>query len=106
MADYTITINCSIKGDFTYDYDPPCQQVRLNKDQDTVKWVCAKDIKRFALNFGWNTPFERGRYQLENKDIRPDFHRDVRHGQYKYSVSVLMKDGDIWTDDPDIIIEP
>lgn len=98
---HTIKIYCSSKGNFTY--DPPPYQVRLKKD-DTVEWIC--EDGNFALNFGWGTPFERGRYpEFPARKAEPKLRSDVRNGRYKYFVAVAIGEK-IWTDDPDIIIDP
>jgi len=97
--DYQIKITCSPDGEF--DYEP--HMVRLRRG-DTVEWIC--DDGNYALNFGWNTPLGKGRYQApKGEKIMPQRHPNTRHGRYKYFVAVSV-DGKLWTDDPDLIIEP
>lgn len=102
---HTIKIKCSSNGKFDYEPHQVRLQVNLQKKVvDTVEWVCNEE--KFSLNFGWNTPFGKGRYQgSREKNIKPKFHHNFRNGKYKYFVCVL-KDGNLWTDDPDVIIEP
>jgi len=102
---HTIKITCSDDGKFDYEPHQVRLQLRLHeKYGDTVEWVCNEE--KFALNFGWNTPFKKGRYQgSRTESIKPKYHHNVRHDRYKYFVCVL-KDGHLWTDDPNVIIEP
>jgi len=97
--DYKIRITCTPEGEL--DYSHPI--VKLGND-DTVEWIC--DDGNYALNFGWNTPFKKGRYQAsKGEKIEPRRHPHAQHGRYKYFVAVSV-DGNLWTDDPDVIIRP
>ena len=104
---HTIKIMCSSNGNITY---TPPQPIRLKKydtdekKDDTVVWIC--EDGNFALNFGWGTPFERGRYpESPAQKAMPKLRSDARNGRYKYFVAVAIGEK-IWTDDPDIIIDP
>ena len=87
------------------DCDKPRIKLIRPKKCDTVKWVCDKAIKKFAIDFGWNTPFEEVCYQSSQGAIKPIFKDKVpAAGRYKYTVCAENTNGDLLIDDPHIII--
>jgi hypothetical protein len=81
---------------------PTVDQVDITLDRllgDELQWSCDHPGKKFRIDFGGRSPFERSTFDDQNYQsgpIRPD-----AHGPYKYSVEI---DGKI--NDPRVIIQP
>lgn len=95
MATHPVTIVVK-NGDFTY--NPSTVEVYPG---DTIVWNCS--VGDFAVHLGWNTPCQKGRYRSKKGVPVDGLVRPNARGEYKYMVAVEMN-GQIWTDDPTIIV--
>jgi len=77
-----------------------CDPLRPKMEQgDTIVWQCEYP---FAIHFMGITPVEKVRLRSKG-EITSKIQNNAQFGCYKYFVA-LEKDGEIWTDDPDVII--
>ncbi|MFQ6081842.1 MAG: hypothetical protein ACE5WD_00600 [Candidatus Aminicenantia bacterium] len=99
---HTIKIFVDDAGNISYDFP----SLRLKRG-DTIEWVCTNEYT-FTVHMGWGTPLGKGRSQTSQKGIiRETVRENALNGRYKYFVAVYDKKRDkIWTDDPELIIEP
>ncbi len=100
-------------------------KVRVGRGYD-VKWMCNKDYP-FTVEFGWDTPFVGENYhaartptkpfRIPSKVVQADAIPHGRRLRFKYTVAVYVpanpdsinpdwQNGEVWTVDPEIIIDP
>ncbi len=95
------TIMVDGRGEFKYDNG----LIRVYPGE-TVVWKCptAKN-NPFTIHIGWDSPFKECSYRSENgEDIRATLPKNARPGYYRYMVAVLIE-GEIHTDDPELIVK-
>ncbi len=98
MATHRVDISVS-GGDFTYSLDP----IRVDPG-DTIEWSC--EDGPFAVHLGWGTPCSKGRVRGgKGQKVSTSVRTNATNGQYKYMVAVSIT-GEIYTDDPEIVVKP
>ena len=126
MADFVVNIAVSQEGEFAYEIvgpDSPEQQANnhqfVAKLNGKIRWNCHKDgdnARQFAILLDGNQP---ARLQEAHGPCCHGFlaHTgapiDVkvasgppRRERHKYHVVVVDREGNLWTDDPEFIIDP
>ena len=97
-------IGIRLSEDGNLEYAP--RRVHVNRNDD-VEWVVESDnIRAFAVHFQGISPSDRVRYRCQGKRsigicVRPD----TPIGLYKYFVAVVDIDQNVWTDDPEMIVD-
>lgn len=98
MAIHNVEIEVSSAGDFTYSQP----RVRAERGKDQIEWRCKQG--NYAVHLGDISPCDKRRYRArKGNTIRGSFRSDAPLQHYKYFVAVEVN-GEIYTDDPEIII--
>lgn len=95
---HVVTITVDEDGDFSY--ENPLIWV---DGGDTIVWECTNKCP-FAVHIGWDSPLEKGRFRsADGSNKTTVVPKNARSGYYRYTVAVFL-DGNIWMDDPEVII--
>ncbi|NIN50943.1 MAG: hypothetical protein GTN62_12655 [Gemmatimonadales bacterium] len=98
MATHQVKITV-LDGDFSYSHNP----LRVDPG-DSIEWLC--DAGPFAVHLGWGTPCSKGRVRAgKGQKVGTAVRANAPNGTFKYMVAVNV-DGDIYTDDPEIVVKP
>lgn len=98
MARHQIKIEVR-DGDFEYSVNP----IRANPG-DSIEWTC--EAGPFAVHLGWGTPCTKGRLRAgKGRKVSTAVRDNAHNGTFKYMVAVNVE-GDIYTDDPEIVVKP
>jgi hypothetical protein len=69
-----------------------------------LEWSVAGEGYHFALNFGYNSPYEKEQYQAgPGGSIPVQVLSDAPFGEYKYTIAVF-NDGNLLIEDPRFIV--
>ena len=87
-----------------FEYVPYVPKIDSSVTED-VKWTCEVDgesANTFAIHFTGASPCNKGRKRTSTGSITLALNT-VSKGRFHYYVAVYH-DGEIWTDDPDMIV--
>ncbi|MFQ5824369.1 MAG: hypothetical protein ACE5JB_09970 [bacterium] len=97
---HTIKIKLDANGSITYS-----DRRLIIKAGDDIEWVC-EGGKAFAVHFANLTPLNKVRCRSgSGRNIKKKINNPAHPGVYKYFVAVVDNNDNIWTDDPEIIVD-